>query len=690
MNDTQVSIKESNYRPELYKSLFDGSPDAMLLIEDNLFVACNDATLKMLQLSAESDLFAMHPSKLSPEYQPCGLLSVDKAEQMMAIAYEQGNHRFEWIHTGKNKRPFRVEVLLTRLSVQNHNLIHVVWRDISTIYEKYHQLEISKIFYDSVTDAIMITDENARIIEVNSAFEHITGYSFKESVGQSAGFMKSGKHSADFYRKMWQAISISGQWKGTLYDRHKEGHIYKKFIKIQAVKNEHGVVENYIAVFSEASQQAHYEKRLRKLAYYDSLTDLPNRRLILKSLNQKVALASQQTFALFFIDIDNFKRINDTYGHYVGDEILKEVKARLLPLLSKGDLLGRMSGDEFILVANYHTNDSILAKKAEQILAVFTKPVAVANHQIDIALSVGISRFPAHGKTLKDILINADVAMYQAKSLQGCQYYIYEQALGDAYRKAGILTKEITKALNSRQFVPHFQPKMDLKTNNYCGAEVLARWFDETGNQVPTSEFIPCAENSGQIKAISELVMLKAANLIVDHQSINLQRVSVNISGAQLSSKRLYDELLSIIHQTNVPYQLIELEVTESQLIENFDTAKEALTQLRKLGIKVALDDFGTGYSSFSYLKQFPIDTIKIDKCFIDDIVCEADESNESFVIVKGIIQLAHALGLEVVAEGIETPDQMTTLAAIGCDKIQGYYYAKPMDFESFIGFVSQ
>ena len=249
MNVADIPLNKRNNRPELYKSLFDGSPDAMLLIEDNLFVACNNATLNMLKLSDESELFAIHPSTLSPEFQPCGQLSSDKAELMMSTAYAQGSHRFEWIHIDKNQRPFRVEVLLTRLSVESRNLIHVVWRDISAIYEKYHQLEISKIFYDSVTDAIMITDEKAKIIEVNSAFEHITGYSFDEAVGQSAGFMKSGKHDADFYRKMWDAISINGQWKGTLFDRHKKGHLYKKFIKIQSVKDEHGAIQNYIAVF---------------------------------------------------------------------------------------------------------------------------------------------------------------------------------------------------------------------------------------------------------------------------------------------------------------------------------------------------------------------------------------------------------------------------------------------------------
>ena len=442
--------------------------------------------------------------------------------------------------------------------------------------------------------------------------------------------------------------------------------------------------------FSDASQQANYEKRLRKLAFYDSLTDLPNRRLILKSLNQKASVESRQPFSLFFIDIDDFKHINDTYGHYVGDQILKEVKARLQPILSKEELLGRMNGDEFILVANYHASPEILHKKAQQILQAFKEAVEIDNQIINVSLSIGISSFPKDGENLKDILINADVAMYKAKSHKGGYFCIYEQVLGDAYRRAGILTNQISAALDSSQFIPYFQPKLDLKTNSYCGAEVLARWFSGDGKQIPTGDFIPCAESSGKIKEISEMVMAKAAQLVVICKDVDTQRISVNISGAQLSSLNLYDELISIVERSKLPYHLIELEVTESQLIENFENAKDALTQLRKLGIKVALDDFGTGYSSFSYLKQFPIDTIKIDKCFIDDIVSATAQKNESLVIVKGIIQLAHALGLEVVAEGIETQAQLNILSDIGCDKIQGYHYAKPMSFMDLIDFIGK
>lgn len=682
MMNSNIKVSQQSTRPEVYKSLFEGSPDAMLLIENNLFVACNSATLNMLKLSSEEELFELHPSVLSPLKQPCGEYSKVKAEQMMAIAYDKGSHRFEWIHIDKDNKPFRVEVLLTRLNLENRNLIHVVWRDISAVYEKYRQLEISKIFYDSVADAIMITDENAIIIEVNSAFEHITGYSFKEAVGQPAGFMKSGKYNADFYRKMWDAILINGQWKGTLYDKHKSGVLYKKQLRIQSVKNSYGVVENYIAVFTDDSQQANYEKKLRQLAYYDALTNLPNRRLILKSLNQKIGLSgNSQQFSLCFIDVDNFKHINDSHGHYVGDRILKEMTTRLTPLLENEDLLGRMSGDEFIFVIHEQVEPQELAKIAQRVIAVFKEPIVVGHTKIALSISMGISSYPHHGLSLNDILISADVAMYRAKELKGSHFHIYDEELGETFRLESLMHQNIENALASQSFVPYFQPQLDLKTNQYCGSEVLARWFTDEGAEIGTHQFITYAEKSGQIKPISEMIMSKSMAIIANSDDLVNKHISLNLSGVQLSSLSLYDEIIDILTKTGLPYECLELEVTESMLIECFETASQSLVKLRKLGVKVALDDFGTGYSSLSYLKKFPIDTIKIDKCFIDDIVGGPQETNESFVIVKGIIQLAHALGLEVVAEGIEHPEQLALLRDVGCDKIQGYYYAKPMSF---------
>lgn len=688
MLSRSVSLNECSSL-DIDNSLFSRSADAMLLIENNMFIACNDATLALFQLTDKKALYNSHPSRLSPEFQPCGAKSKIKAEQMMALASKNGSHRFEWQHKNSKGTNFPVEVLLTRLNDSGRQLIHAVIRDLSCHQIQAKKLQISKLFYNNVTNAIMVTNADLTIVDINPAFTAVTGYSREETIGQKAGFMKSGKHNQAFYSDMWQQLKQAGHWEGVVYDRHKKGHVFPKHLRIDTVCHHQDKIENYIGVFSNATQKSAYEKKLKKLAYYDQLTKLPNRRLLLDKLKQKIIdhELSLENFSVFLIGLDNFKLVNDTEGHLLGDQVLKLASQRIKAQLNKQDFLARISGDEFAILVN-GTNEQSNIKTCQSVINAFKHPMLINEINVDVAISIGVSCFPFHGKTSSDLLGQADIAMNQVKMVKGSAYALYDNALGKQVKFSKAMYLDIKQALNLQQFQAFVQPKLCLKTQTVCGAEALARWIKPDGRCVPTHDFITVAENTGLIDSLSMQIFAKSCDMIAKQALQDSFRLSINISGEQLSNSNLYEEICQLIKKQGVNFHHIELEVTESQLIDSFDVAKTSLAKLRELGITVALDDFGTGYSSFSYLKQFPVDVIKLDRSFVKDLGTENNAENE--VIVAGIIKLAHALGAKVVGEGVETLQQLTILTKLQCDVIQGYYFQKPMDSQSFIQFYQQ
>jgi len=676
--------------PDFQKYLAEGASSPMAVIDGEFIVVCNSSMSKMLKVSAEQNHQLKHPLNFSPVKQKCGKLSSTKAEKMRYLAFKNKEHRFIWTIIDNDKQERELPMVLLPFKVGSRNYLHLTVHDNRSHYIDYNNSLIARVLSNNVNDAVVIADLNGCILEVNSSYTDITGYQSIEVLGKTVFFSIAEKLGAEQHKKLWDIVSLKGEWQGQLHEHRKNGQLYKQQVCIKTVKGIEGNIENYVITFYEEKINEEYEKRLKKLAYYDLLTDLPNRQLISKFLNRKISLNSEQeNFSLLYIDIDNFKSINEAFGHQSGDLVLKLVASRLKSIVKKQDLLGRVSSDEFILVVDKQIGIESLTKLTQRIISVFKSPMRLENISLRLSLSIGISSYPQHGKSLNDIWAKADLAMSHAKEAIGSHFRIYDDVLEEEYRLESFMSQEIEQALAKRSFIPYFQPKLDLKTNSYCGAEVLARWFKEDESEVRTYQFITYAEKSGQIKAISEMIMGKAINSVA-HTTDEIQdkRISLNLSGTQLSSVTLYDDVLEILNEANLPNEYLELEVTESKLIESFDIASQSLIKLRKLGVKVALDDFGTGYSSFSYLKKFPIDTIKIDKCFIDDIAMEPIVENESYVIVKGIIQLAHALGLEVVAEGIEHKEQLELLRELGCDKIQGYCYAKPMPFGELSSFI--
>lgn len=674
----------------LYQSLFDRSSDPMLLIKDDHFVACNQAVIRLLGYQDRQQVLDCHPSELSPERQPDGSCSIEKAEQMMQLARSNGDHRFEWVHRSSDGEDLPVEVLLTQISHQNEPVFHVVLRDLRERVMKLKQLALSRTFFDNTSDAILITDQSTRIIDVNPTFCQISGYSREEAIGRKSGFMKSGRHQAGFYQNMWNSLEQQGYWEGEVWDRNKDGRIYPKYLKIEAITNDYGDVENYIGVFTDISKQKAYEQELHQLLFYDPLTQLPNRRLLLERIEQQLRIRPDITtrMALIAIDIDNFKQINDTQGHLIGDELITEVAKRIHRAVSEVDTFARMGGDEFMMLTDRNCKEQQLSQLIEQILATVQQPFRIQGNSVDISLSLGISLFPKDGVNGQSLIAQADMALQRAKQHGGNQCQFYARELGERIKQISLLEQGIKTGLAEDRFVAYFQPKLDLASGRIRSFEALARWDDPDHGLVSPASFIPIAEKSTLICQITERILAQACNLIAQHPQLGEVMVSVNICAQQLHDPNLYQVIISAIEKAGIKPQQLELEVTESTLMEDFVQANKTLTRLRQLGVSIALDDFGTGYSSLNYLKRFPLDLLKIDKSFIQDI--DNPDSVQDRSIVRAIIEMAQSLGLKVVAEGVERPQQLAWLQQIGCNLVQGYHIAAPMPAAEAIDFVVQ
>ncbi|WP_286232958.1 putative bifunctional diguanylate cyclase/phosphodiesterase [Thalassotalea sediminis] len=670
---------------DLYQSLFEQSEDAMLLIKDNKFVYCNVATIKKLKLENKDQIYTAHPAEISPTRQPCGQLSVDKAEAMLKTAYQKGSHRFTWVHRNKTGEEFPVEVCLTKLHHLNKDYIHVFWRDIAQDKQLDKTLEISGLIYNETSDAIMVTNSKNIIVDVNPAFEKITGYSKQQAIGQKAGFMKSGQHDNEFYQALWTTLNKTGKWHGQIWDRHNKGHLIPKDLKINAIYCDNNVIQGYIAIFSDCTEKINYEKELQRLAYYDCLTSFPNRTTLLEILRAKITeLSTTDTskgFYVAFVDLDNFKAINDTRGHQFGDKVLKTTISTISLLLNKNDVIGRMSGDEFLIIFNAEHTETSVNNLLNTLYQRMSLPIMINDEAYYIKLSIGLSNYPKTAQNTKSLISNADIAMYRAKSKGGNQYIYYNETLGDRFHQYHKIESELAVAISNDAIFSHYQPQVDLKTGKIVGCEALARWINNDHKNIPPNIFIAMAEKSNQIKTLSSNLLKHNCRFF---NSLPEEiKASVNISVQELCGTTFVNDFITALHSLNLSTSNIVIEITESNLIKNFTFVQNTLKNLRKQGIKIAIDDFGTGFSSLSYLTKLSIDIIKLDKSFLDNI-----ENNQGKTVLASIIKLAHKLKLIVIAEGVETIQQYNLLCEYNCDIAQGYFIAPPLNENDFRVFI--
>ncbi len=561
-------------------------------------------------------------------------------------------------------------------------------RDITALKVAEKRLHLSAKVFDNSGEGIMITDADTRIIAVNRAFSEMTGYSEAELVGKNPNIFASGRHDPEFYREMWNSVNKDGYWQGEVWDRHKSWRIYPKWMTITAVRDAFGELTNYIAISTDITERKEAEKHINLLAYYDVLTGLPNRTLLHDRLEQMLAAAHRDThqFALMFIDLDRFKYVNDSMGHATGDKLLQTVAQRLLKCVREGDTVSRIGGDEFIVLLR-ETDAEGAAHVAGKILDALVVACDIEGTQISTYASIGISIYPDHANDANTLIKNADLAMYRAKDGGRNNFQFYSPEMNQRADRLFSMEKDLRLALEREEFVLYYQPQLDWASGKVCGAEALLRWKHPEKGFISPAEFIPVAEETGQIIELGEWVLRTACAQLSAwrQQGMPVFPISVNFSIRQLRQPDLAQMVAAVLEEMRLQPNDLELELTEGIMMDDTEEAMTFLTQMHELGVRLSIDDFGTGFSSLSYLKNLPLDRLKIDQSFVRDI--ETDVSDAA--IVHSIISLGHRLKLSVIAEGVESLEQLDFLRVRGCDEMQGYYFSRPLPVDEFMCFIN-
>ncbi len=543
------------------------------------------------------------------------------------------------------------------------------------------ELELLEEIFNNSIQGITITDADCNIIKINPAFSAITGYTADEVYGRNPRILKSNKHDEDFYRGMWEKIKTHGRWSGEIWNRRKSGDAYPEWLKIFAFYDEEGTVVNYAAIFHDLTEAKEKDERIEYQASYDALTSLPNRSLFLDRLRTGLSTADRSgaRVALLCLNLNNFKHINDTYGYLAGDAILQEIARRLRALTGSGDAVARLDGDMFAMMMTDPKDDQEIVKLTEQIQQLISTPIQFLGHKLDLSTRIGISMAPDDSEHYETLLGQAELAMDRAKKLGENTVQFFTKDMNDRMVRRMELEKKLRTALQEQEFKLFYQPRICIKSMKIIGWEALIRWENE-GQIVSPGEFIPLAEETGLIIPIGEWVVRQACE---DFRKLNLpdRIVSVNLSPLQFSHKELNETLKRITKETGMAPHSLELEITETNAMTDVHASVSRLKALSDMGFRLAIDDFGTGYSSLAYLKEFPIDVLKIDMSFIQDIEKDAN----SRMIVSTIIDMAKNFRLEVVAEGVETDEQLEFLKKRGCDQVQGYLLGKPAPFKDIL-----
>lgn len=557
--------------------------------------------------------------------------------------------------------------------------IVMIYEDITGKNQAESQMRLAAKVIENTQEGVVIANAELQIVSVNPAFEKLTGYSARESIGQSPSLLKSGYHDDNFYHLMWQRLHKEGCWQGEIWNRRKGGEIYPEWLNISCIRDNNGVITHYIGVFSDISTQKQFQERLHDLAYYDVLTKLPNRQLFQDRLKMSLARAQREgkELAVLFIDTDRFKAINDSLGHSMGDKVLQKLAEWLTKTLRKGDTISRLGGDEFTIIIPDIEHAESVAHIAAKLLEVSSQPLAIDGHLLHVSLSIGISIFPDDATGEEELLQQADTAMYRAKAEGGGRFQFYEQAMGARGLERLALEHELRVALENDLLQLAYQPQVDLQSGRWLGVEALARWHHPRWGWVPPAVFIPLAEEVDLIGKVGLWVLRKACRQHRAWLDAGLEPgcIAVNLSTIQLRQEDLTEMIARTLEQAKLDGNRLGLELTESMFMGNVENTIEVLRAIGNLGVEIAVDDFGSGYSSLNYLKVLPIDKLKIDRSFIKDLPQNCDDA----AIATTIVAMAKTLGLKVIAEGVETEQQRAFLLEQGCDAMQGFLFSPPV-----------
>jgi len=552
---------------------------------------------------------------------------------------------------------------------------------LAALREAQSELARYATVFTNASEGMVITDAMGRILAINPAFTAITGYRFEDIEGKTPAVLSSGRQDQKFYRDMWRSLIDRGSWQGEIWNKRRSGEIYPQWLSITAVRNSDGVATHYIGIFSDVTERKRVEEHIRHLAHHDALTGLPNRLLLQDRLRQAILQAkrSGRHVAVLFFDLDRFKMINDTLGHELGDRLLRIVTERCLSAVRETDTVARQGGDEFVVVLPELQNAQDAAVIARKLLAAITQPTQLGSHDLSVTCSIGIAVYPNDGLTETDLLRNADAAMYRAKANGRNGYQFYTADMNAASLGELLLEHQLRGALERNEFRLYYQPKVDAQNGRLTGCEALLRWQHPEQGLLAPGRFVAMAEESGLIVPIGRWVIREACRQLRQwlDQGLEPVPVAVNLSAQQLAHGDLVEVVSEALQEFRLQPRLLELELTETMLMRDVSRTIETLAALHRMGVGLAIDDFGTGYSSLAYLRQFPVNSLKIDRSFVDDITAAADIQGNGR-IATAVIALAHSLGLQVTAEGVQSEVQRRFLAAHGCDFLQGYLFGKP------------
>ncbi len=661
-------------------------PDLVWLRDgDGVFLRCN-AQFERLVGRSESEILGRTLYELVDK--DLVELSQETDRRAMAAGKPQANEA--WLTFAADGYRGLFETIKTPMRDQAGKPIGIlgIARDITVRKRTEEQLRIAATAFEA-QEGIVITDANKVILRVNRAFAEITGYASEDVAGKTPSMLKSGRHDGAFYRAMWDRIASEGSWQGEIWNRRKNGEVFPEWLNITAVKRDHGEITHYVGTLVDITERKAAEDKIEVLAFYDPLTKLPNRRLFLDRLQHALngCGRSRRKGALLFIDLDNFKILNETSGHDVGDRLLVDVAGRLADCVRSGDTVARLGGDEFVvLLEDLSENAQEAAGQAkaagEKIMASLARPYTIAGRVRHSTPSIGVTLFADAGDPLDELLKQADIAMYQAKAAGRNALRFFDPVMQGALSARTALESELRHAAQERQFVLHYQPQVD-GAGAFIGAEALLRWRHPERGLVAPGEFIPLAEETGLILPIGRWVLQAACLRLEKWASAARTRdlhLAVNVSARQFRQTDFVDQVRDALEQAGAPAAKLKLELTESLIIDDIEDAIDKMRALKRLGVGFSMDDFGTGYSSLSYLTRLPLDQLKIDRSFVRDL---PDSANDA-AVVQTIITLAKSLGLAVIAEGVETEAQRRFLEDHGCPTYQGFLFSPPLDIEQF------
>ena len=653
---------------ENFHHLFERSSDAILLLRDGVVEEANPAAVSLFKCDGPERLVGRGLHDFSPMQQPSGVMSSEAEERMAEESRRGGNARGEWHYVDCEGSMFWAEVLLTAVSLDGSNLYYAVVRDISERKQAERMLHLAAQVFENSRDAIVLTDRGRRVIALNRSFTVITGFGPQEMLGKPVSLFRSGVHDESFYREVWAKVEASDHWEGESWGRRRDGGLFPCWTSISAIRDPAGRVSNYMGIVTDITERKKTEEHTRHLAEHDFLTDLPNRVLLLDRLRLALAAArrNQGMLAVLFVDLDRFKTVNDTLGHAVGDRLLKEVASRLVHCVREADTVSRQGGDEFIILLSDVAGPAGAAHAAETVLHALEQEFVLGEHIAHISGSVGIAMFPTDGEEIDALLKHADIAMYHAKQDGRNGYQFFSGEMNARIVERSGLEQGLRRALLEQQFELAFEPEVEIASATVVGMEALVRWrHPELGLLLP-ERFIDVATEAGMMVAIGNWVLQQACRQACEWMNDGRALVvSVNLAPAQFVHKDLVDCVGDALRSAALPARLLELQLTEAMLMQAGAQAGPVLGKLRALGVRLSIDDFGTGYSRLGQLRDSPIDKLKIAQTFFGN--------GTDATAIRTIIAMARSLDMTVIAEGVETEDQLQLLRELGCDQYQGH-----------------